>query len=303
MRESEEKSAKIAEEAGENEIQPYLHDPSPRVIRALLTNRNMAENDAIIIANRTNVPVDVLEAIAKDKRWSDKYQIRLALARNPRSPLTVTLPIARFLRIFDLEEITRSHQIPVVFRRKVEAMIIERVPTMPLGNKKTLAKKAAGAVLMKLLQDRIPEIVGLCLNNPHMIEAHLYKVISRADTIPETILMISRHPLWSTRPLIRLSLVRNTHTPLSTAVRFLKEMKLTDLRELYSDPSLLVTIRPFVHRELLNRGSEPASSGEERIFEIREEDFEEAEAALSHQQQEGPGDDETGDSQEERDDA
>ena len=33
-------------------------------------------------------------------------------------------------------------------------MIIERIPTMPLGNKKTLAKKAAGNVLLKLLQDR-----------------------------------------------------------------------------------------------------------------------------------------------------
>ena len=128
---------------------------SPRVVRALLQNRNLTEEDVLIIANRTNLPQDILEMIAKDRRWSGSYPIRLALARNPRSPLTVSLSVARFLRIFDLEEITQEPLTsPWSCGNKVETMIMERVPTMPLGNKKTLAKKAAGNVLLKLLQDR-----------------------------------------------------------------------------------------------------------------------------------------------------
>jgi hypothetical protein len=52
-------------------------------------------------------------------------------------------------------------------------------------------------------------------------------------------------------------------------------MKLIDLRELYSDPSLPVTVKPFVHRELLERGTEPGTGGEEQVFEIGQEEIDE----------------------------
>ena len=264
--------------ANEEEIAQYLHDPSPRVIRALLENRRIAEEDVLIIVKRKNLPADILDKVFKDNRWAESYPIRLALARNPRSPLSVSLTIARHLRLFDLEEITRSHFIPLVFRRKVEMIINERIPTMPLGNRKTLAKKAAGGVLLKLLLDADTEDVTLCLNNPHVTEGHLFKVISRADTRPETILMIAQHPNWSSRSLIRFSLARNAHTPLSFSARFLSEMKIMDLRELYADPSVPMSTRPFIHRELLKRGEEPTDHVEERIFEIDEEEMAEIEA-------------------------
>jgi hypothetical protein len=278
MSESEETRRELATTAGEEEIASYLHDPSPKVIRALLQNRHLSEEDLTIIAKRKNLPSDILEMIFKDKRWSESYPVRLALARNPRSPLSVSLTIARYLRIFDLEEITRCHFIPLVFRHKVEMIINERLPTMPLGNKKTLAKKATGGVLLKLLLDADAEVVKLSLNNPHITEGHLFKVISRSDTREDTIRMIAEHPNWSSRSLIRVSLVRNVHTPLSFSTRYITEMKIMDLRELYADPSLPVTIKPFIHRELWERGEEPKLVVEEKIFEISEEEMAEFEA-------------------------
>ena len=278
MSESEEARREQATAAGEEGIARYLHDPSPRVIRALLENRGLAEEDVLIIAKRKNLPPDILATIFKDKRWAESYPVRLALARNPRSPLSVSLSIARYLRIFDLEEITRSHFVPLVFRHKVEMIINEQIPTMPLGNRKTLAKKAAAGVLLKLLQDADAEVVKLCLNNPHITEGHLYKVISRIDTRADTIRMIAEHPNWSSRSLIRFSLARNANTPLSLSVGFLRAMKIMDLRELYTDPSVPVTIKPFIHRELWERGEEPKHAAEEKVFEIGEEEMAEFEA-------------------------
>ncbi len=274
MPETEDKRSELAAAAGEQEIAQFVHDPSVRVLRALLGNGHLSEEDVLIIANRKNLPADILETIARDKRWAESYPVRLALARNPKSPLSISLSIARYLRLFDLEEITRSHLIPLAFRHKVEAIIIERIPAMALGNKKTLAKKAAGNVLLKLLQDHDAEVVRLCLNNPHLVEAHLYKVVSRADTGAETIGMIALHPNWSSRPLVRFALARNAHTPLSLTVSFLRSMKLIDLRELHADPSLPPTIKPFIHRELWARGEDPEQAAEEKIFVINEEEIE-----------------------------
>lgn len=281
MLETEEKRIELAMVADGEKIAQYVHDPSSKVIRALLGNRHLSKEYVLIIANRKNISADILEKIAKDKRWAENYPVRLALARNPKSPLSISLSISRYLRLFDLEEIARCHFIPLAFRRKVETMIIERIPTLPLGNKKTLAKKAVGNVLLKLLQDSDTDVVQLCLNNPHLVEGHLYKVISRADTVAATIRMIAMHPNWSSRPLIRFSLARNGHTPLSLSVRFLKSMKIMDLRELYADPSLPVTIKPFVHRELWERGQQPGKAGGEQVYEIDEEEMEALDAEVT----------------------
>jgi hypothetical protein len=300
MAETEEQRVVSAARAGEENIRQFLHDPSPRVVRALLKNPRVSDDDVLIIATRKNLPADILVTISKDKRWAESYAVRLALARNPQSPLSVSLSVARFLRLFDLEEITRSHFIPLVFRHKVEAMIVERIPTMPLGNKKTLARRAAGAVLLKMLQDRDAEVVQLCLNNPNMVEAHLFKTINREDTRAETIVLIARHPNWSTRSLVRFSLARNPLTPLSLSVPFLQSMKLIDLRELHADPTLPVTIKPFVHRELLRRGKDPEQGLTEEVYEITEEEFKEYDAEVTmHEAAERPDEEQNANEQNE----
>jgi hypothetical protein len=66
--------------------------------------------------------------------------------------------------------------------------------------------------------------------------------------------------------------VRSPHTPLTLSDRFLKQMRQVDLRELFSDPSLPVTVRPLVHRELRERGIDPEKAGDEEVYEIREEE-------------------------------
>lgn len=258
--------------AREEEISRFLHDSSPKVVRALLGNKHLTEDDVLVMANRKNLPADILETIAKDKRWTEGYPVRLALAKNPKTPLTVSLSIARRLRLFDLAEISRNRFLPIVFRHKLEAIIAEKIPTMALGVKKSLAKIASGEVLLRLIQDGYPDVVKLCLGNPYLLEASLYKVISRRSTTPGTIRTIAEHANWSSRYMIKLALVRNAHTPLSLSVRFFKALKIMDLRELYADPSVPVTIKPFIHRELWERGEEPKQAGEGQVYEIEEGD-------------------------------
>ncbi len=276
-----------AASAGEEHIFTLLHDPSPQVIRSLLGNRNLTDNDVLVIVNRKNLPPDIFAAIAQDRRWSESYPIRLALAKNPKTPLSVSLSIVRYLRLFDIAEMTRSQFLPLAFRRKIESIVIERIPTMPLGQKKSLAKTAAGAILVKLLRDADEEVVTLCLNNPHLQENHLFKILTRKDTFAPTIRMIANHRNWSNRSLIRYSLVRNEHTPLALSGRFLQTMSIGKLRELYADSSIPASTRPLVYRELLNRGQEPREKVEDQEFEVDENDdagLEDFEAGIDEQE-------------------
>ena len=272
MTDAEETRIDLARSAGEEEIAGFLHDVSPNVIRALLRNTHLTEKNVLVITTRKNLPGDIFEMIAKNKRWAESYPIRLALAKNPKTPLSISLSIARYIRLFDLAEISRSRFLPIVFRHKLEAILIEKIPSMALGVKKTLAKIVSGEVLLMLIHDGYPEVVKLCLDSPYLLESHLYKVLSRHNTMPGTVKAIAKHKNWSSRSMIKFALIRNEHTPLSLSVQFLAAMKIVDLRELYNDPSVSVTIKPFIHRKLRERGEEPDKAMEEQVYEIDEED-------------------------------
>lgn len=289
MPEPEEQRARLAAAASEDEIALFVHDPSPLVIKALLGNRNLNEEHVLIVANRKNLPPDMLESIAKNKRWAESYPVRLVLAKNPKTPLFTALPIARFLRLFDLADLARNHALPVIYRRKLEALVIEKIPSLALGVKKTLGKVAAGDILLALIQDGYPDVVKTCLDNPHLLEAGLYRIISRKNTTGGTIRTIADNKNWTCRYHIKFALLRNEHTPLAKSVLFIQELKLVDLRELFRDPTLPRSVKPYLHQELLERGIDPGkvvSTDDEELFEISESEFADSEQTLQQFEQE-----------------
>lgn len=283
MTESEGKRIELAASAQEDELTLLVHDPSPKVIMAMLGNRNVTEEHVLIVANRKNLPPEVLSAIFGDKRWSESYPVRLALAKNPKTPLFTALSIARFLRLFDLVELSRNQLIPAIYRRKLEAIVVEKIPSLALGVKKTMARTAGGGIVLALLKDGYPEVVKHCLENPYLVEAHLYKIISLQTTGPGTIRTIAEDRNWSCRYHIKFALIRNEHTPLARSVLFLPELKLLDLKELYRDPLLPAGVKPFIHRELVERGEDPEHLGQdeaERVFTVEEDDLADIEQAM-----------------------
>lgn len=283
MLDTEETRAAQAAGASEEEIPLFVHDPSSKVVLALFENRNLTEEHVLIIANRKNLSPQVLNILSKDVRWSESYRVRLALAKNPKTPLFAALSVARYLRLFDLADLARNHLLPVIYRKKLEAIVIEKIPTLALGIKKTLAKVAAGEILISLIKDGYPDVIKLCLGNPHLVEAHLYRVISHKMTTPGTIRTIAENRNWTFRYHIKFALVRNEHTPLARSALFLADLKTGDLKELYRDPHLPPGVRPFIHRELLERGEEPerlSGPEEEILFVIDEHEIENIEAEM-----------------------
>lgn len=309
MSENEDQRASRAATAREEEIPRYVHDVSPKVIAALLENRQLREEQVLVIAGRKNLAPELLDAICKDRRWVDSYPVRLALARNPKTSLFTALSIARFLRLFDLADIARSHVLPVLYRKKLERLVVEKIPALALGVKKSLAKVAAGDILIALIEDGYPDVVKVCLENPHLVEASLYKIINRKTTNAGTIRTISEHRTWPLRYHIKFALIRNDHTPLARSALMLQELRTTDLRELYRDALLPPSVRPFIHRELRERNIDPellAQPEEERVYEVEECDLEDSDRMVEQyaeeaaaeidppaaaEEQSGPGED------------
>jgi predicted aconitase with swiveling domain len=181
----------------------------------------------------------------------------MALCKNPKTPQNISLSILKSLRIFDMADLTRNQQIPVAVRIRAEMDILERILTLPLGIKITLARRAGSAVLVKLLQDGMKEVSAVCLDSPILTEGDICRIISMKKTSSQVIRQIAEHPKWSRRYDVRWALIRNNHAPLAIVVEFLENIKTTDLKELYEAPEVPSSTKPFLYRELLDRGQEP----------------------------------------------
>jgi len=239
------------------ELGMLVHHPSPQVISRLLLNSNLTEDQVRVLARRRNLTREIIESIYYDRRWKDSYPVMMALCKNPKTPQNISLSILKSLRIFDMADLTRNQQIPVAVRIRAEMDILERILTLPLGIKITLARRAGSAVLVKLLQDGMKEVSAVCLDSPVLTEGDICRIISMKKTSSQVIRQIAEHPKWSRRYDVRWALIRSNHAPLAIVVKFLENIKTTDLKELYEAPEVPSSTKPFLYRELLDRGQEP----------------------------------------------
>jgi hypothetical protein len=125
---------------------------------------------------------------------------------------------------------------------------------MPLGIKISLARRASSNVIIKLIEDGMKEVVRVCLDNPLLTEGDISKIIHMKKIASHVIRQIAEHPKWAKRYDIQRALIRHRHTPLSIVVTYLDRIKTTDLKELYRDPEVPSSTKPFLYRELLDRG-------------------------------------------------
>ena len=82
-----------------------VRERSKLVCTAVMRNPRMTENEVEQIAGMRNVDEEVLRLIGIRRDWTAKYNIILALARNPKVPLGVVLPLINRLNLRDLKSL------------------------------------------------------------------------------------------------------------------------------------------------------------------------------------------------------
>lgn len=243
-----------AASAGTEELWQLLKGQQPAVISQAVFNGHFNEQMAIFTAKCKRTPQDVLEILANDGRFRSSYELKLAICKNPRAARKTTFSLLKFVKIFDLAEISKDPFVNINVRQKIEYLISERIPSMPVGIMIALAKKAGPNIVFSLFQSGHQAVISACLENPLLTEGHIYKLINKGSTSPTVIRMISEHKKWSLRYHVRFALIRNFYTPMPLVVKFIRSMNISDLKDLHSDPGLPLSTRPFIYRELLERG-------------------------------------------------
>lgn len=224
----------------------------------LIFHKDLTEGMALYIAENRNTPPETLSLLATSQRFKDSYKLKLALCKNPKTPQRVVLSLLKFLRLFDLADLTKNQNIHINIRQKIEQILKEKLPSLPVGNRITLAKRSSSRVATAILEKagggkETFNLIKTCLENPFLKEGDLLKLINNEATPPNVIRAIAEHPRWSLRYSLRYALIRNYYTPLSIVVEFLKDLKVQDLEDLYRDEAVPASTKPFIYRELSSR--------------------------------------------------
>ena len=258
---------KRARSADSEELWKLIRDSGADIVLNAVSNRNLTEDMAVFIARQKKTSSEVLGILAGDIRFKGSYKLKLSLCKNPKTPQKIVLSLLKYLRIFDLGDITKDPNIPIPIRQKIEYSLSEKIASLPSGVKAALAKRSSLTILISLLGKGDKNVIHSCLESPLLTEDHLCKLINKPDSKPLLIKILADHPKWSLRYKIRYALAKNYHTPMTYVTHFISTLKTIDLRELYSDKSLPSSTRPYIFNELTTRG-EPVEIPQEEIYNL-----------------------------------
>ena len=88
-----------------------IRDSSKLIRRFVMQNPRLSDAEVIAIARNRSSDDELLRVIIERREWMRNYQVRLALATNPKTPLPVALKLIPTLGERDLRFIAKSRNV------------------------------------------------------------------------------------------------------------------------------------------------------------------------------------------------
>lgn len=112
---------------GNKEIRSVLIRDTNRVVQvAVIKNPRITEQEIERIASSKTVDDEVLRLIAESREWLKNYNIKLALVKNPKTPLRTSLKFITHLREKDLKDIMNNKNIPNALKMAARRLYEEK---------------------------------------------------------------------------------------------------------------------------------------------------------------------------------
>ncbi|MBC7357454.1 MAG: hypothetical protein H5U10_02840 [Desulfacinum sp.] len=100
---------------GGKEARTLLMQDSNRVVQlAVLDNPKVTPSEVASYANSRSVTEEVLRKIAANREWIKLYPIRLALVKNPKTPVGIAVKLVNTLLPQDLKILSKSKAVSSV---------------------------------------------------------------------------------------------------------------------------------------------------------------------------------------------
>jgi hypothetical protein len=107
-----------------------LRDPHPMVVKNLLQNPRLTEDDVVRMAARRPAYPEVLGEVARHPIWSQRARVRMAIVQNPGTPPEIAVLMVGLLLRPELQQVVSAVDLPAVVRAAATDLL-ERRPPVP----------------------------------------------------------------------------------------------------------------------------------------------------------------------------
>jgi hypothetical protein len=195
-----------------------------------------------------------IERISQTSGLMKLRKVRLAVVSHPRTPRRIALRLLRELYTFDLMHFALTPTAPADLKRIANELLVNRLASITLGERISLARRASETVAGALLLDKEARVWQTALENPRLTEVAVVRALRKPGAVVAFVVTVSQHAKWSVRPEVRVALLRNAHTPLARAVEFARRIPPSQLRDILHASRLPEEIKKYLRKEAKDSG-------------------------------------------------
>jgi hypothetical protein len=211
------------------------------------------EDIALVLLERRDLPPETLEQLGRDSAALKSRKVTLALTGHPRTPRHLALRLLRHFYTSDLMQFGLRPAVAADLKHFAAEQLVTRLPSVTLGERLMLARRASETVAAALLLDREARVSRTALNNSRLTEAAVTRALVSPKASAAFVEAICHHPKWSVRREIRLALLRSPHTPLARALEFARNLPPPLLRDVLHTSRLPEKIKSYLRENSKQR--------------------------------------------------
>lgn len=222
-----------------------------------LDNPELNDEHLSLLLRNPSVTPAILLRVGCDRRFGRANEVKRALVRHPKVPVSLARSVLPHLYWRDLAELADDPKVVPGVRHRAEEVLKKHVEAMALGEKVSLARRATRRVIATLIESDQAPVLHALLGNGRLVEADALSLASSAEIPREVLASIADHPAWGRRYEVRWSLVSNPRTPVAAALRLVATLSKEDLERLVRDQKVPRIVRVGADRQLASRFSAP----------------------------------------------
>lgn len=116
----------LAQKGTKEERRILIADANKIVSMAVLRNEALTPAEVETFCSMRHLAAELFTEIAGTREWIRKPKIQLALVCNPAVPLSITLPLIKFVGMRDLRNLARDRNLPEGVRTMARKIMIEK---------------------------------------------------------------------------------------------------------------------------------------------------------------------------------
>lgn len=106
----------VAMKGSREERSILIRDPNKLVSTSVLSSPKLTESEVESIAKMTNVSEEILRIVGNTRAWVKNYNVALALVRNPKSPVALSMNLLNRMNEKDLRQLSTNRNVAEILR-------------------------------------------------------------------------------------------------------------------------------------------------------------------------------------------